>query len=63
LKDYRPLEVWQRSHRLALSIYEATKAFPKEELFGITAQMRRASTSIPANLAKGCGRDSDAELK
>jgi four helix bundle protein len=63
VKDYRNLEVWQRSHRLALAIYTATKSFPKEELFGITSQLRRAGTSIPANLAEGCGRDSDAELK
>jgi four helix bundle protein len=63
VKDYRQLVVWQRSHKLALSIYSLTKHFPKEEMFGITRQLRRASSSIPANLAEGCGRDSDAELK
>jgi four helix bundle protein len=63
VKDYRKLEVWQRSHRLTLAVYAATKSFPKEELFGLTSQLRRASSSIPANLAEGCGRDSDAELK
>ena len=63
MKDYRQLEVWQRSHQLTLAIYAATKSFPKEELFGLTSQLRRAAASVPANLAEGCGRDSDAELK
>ncbi len=63
MKDYRQLEIWQRSHRLTLEIYRVTKSFPKDELFGVTSQMRRAATSIPANIAEGCGRDSEAELK
>lgn len=63
MKDYRQLEIWQRSHQLALEIYRATKSFPKDELFGVTSQMRRAAASIPANIAEGCGRDSEAELK
>lgn len=48
---------------LALAVYRSTKAFPKEEVYGLTAQMRRAASSIPANIAEGCGRDGDAELK
>lgn len=63
MKDYRQLKVWERSHQLVLAIYAATKGFPKEELYGLVSQLRRAATSIPANLAEGCGRDSDAELK
>lgn len=63
MKDYRSLQVWQRSHQLTLTVYGLTKRFPKEELFGLTSQLRRASSSIPANIAEGCGRDSDAELK
>ena len=63
MKDYRSLEVWERSHRLTLAIYATTRFFPKEELFGLTSQLRRACASIPSNLAEGCGRDSDAELK
>ena len=63
MKDYRQLAVWDRSHRLTLAVYAATKSFPKEELFGLTSQLRRACASVPANLAEGCGRDSDAELK
>lgn len=63
MKDFRELKVWQRSHQLALGVYKATRGFPKEELFGLTSQMRRASSSIPANIAEGCGRDGDPELK
>lgn len=63
MKDYRTLDVWARSHRLTLAIYDQTKSFPKEELFGLTSQLRRSCSSIGANLAEGCGRDSDAELK
>jgi four helix bundle protein len=60
--DYRKLEVWQRAHRLTLDIYRVTQQFPKEELYGLTGQLRRSSSSIPANLAEGCGRNGDAEL-
>ena len=63
MKDYRQLAVWQRSHKLTLAVYAVTKNFPKEEMFGLTSQLRRACSSIAANLAEGCGRDSEAELK
>jgi four helix bundle protein len=63
VKDFREILVWQRSHTLTVEIYRLTKLFPKEELFGLTSQMRRAAASIPANIAEGCGRDGDAELK
>jgi four helix bundle protein len=61
MRDYRKLQVWEKSHALALVIYRATQSFPKEELFGLTSQMRRASISIPANIAEGEGRDSIPE--
>jgi four helix bundle protein len=54
--------VWQKAHQLTLNVYGATANFPKEELYGLTSQIRRACASIPANLAEGCGRQSDAEL-
>lgn len=62
MKDFRELKVWQRAHDLTLAVYQATAKFPREELYGLTAQMRRASSSIAANIAEGCGRDGDAEL-
>lgn len=62
MKDFRNLKIWEKGHRLALLVYEVTKAFPREEIYGLTSQMRRASTSIPANVAEGCGRSGDAEL-
>ncbi len=63
MKDFREILVWQRSHTLTLEIYRLTSNFPKEEMFGLTSQMRRAASSIPANIAEGCGRDGDPELK
>lgn len=63
MKDFRELKVWQRAHELTLAVYQVTASFPREELYGLTAQMRRASSSIGANLAEGCGRSGDAELK
>lgn len=62
MKDFRKQKVWQKSHCLTLDVYRATKSFPKEELYGLTGQIRRACASIPANIAEGCGRDGDAEL-
>ena len=62
MKDFRKQLVWQKSHRLTLDIYQATATFPKAELYGLTSQIRRACSSIPANIAEGCGRDGDAEL-
>ena len=50
------LKVWSKAHRLTLAVYRCTKRFPKEELFGLTGQIRRASASIGANIAEGCGR-------
>ena len=62
MRDFHNYKVWGKGHQFALSIYRKTKKFPKEELFGITSQIRRAATSIPFNIAEGCGRRSDAEF-
>lgn len=59
---FKDLVIWQRSHKLTLEIYKATQLFPKEEVFGLTSQIRRAVSSIPTNIAEGCGRRTNAEL-
>lgn len=56
IMEYTSLEVWIESRKLTNLIYEKTKKFPKEELFGLTNQIRRFSVSIPSNIAEGCGR-------
>jgi four helix bundle protein len=56
------MKVWQSSHQLVLAVYSATGTFPREETYGLTAQLRRCCASIPANVAEGCGRGSDAEI-
>ena len=63
MNDFRTLGVWQKSHALTLRIYEQTRNFPKEELFGLTSQIRRASSSIGANIAEGCGRETDGDFQ
>ena len=57
MQDYRKLSVWEKAHVLTVAIYQVTANFPKDELFGLTSQIRRASVSIPANIAEGCGRE------
>ena len=62
MKDFKDLRVWAKAHSLTIDIYRATREFPKEELFGLTSQMRRCASSIGANIAEGSGRKSDGEL-
>jgi four helix bundle protein len=57
IDSYRDLVVWQQAMELAVAIYNATRAWPKEELYGLTSQVRRAATSVPANIAEGYGRE------
>jgi len=62
MQDFKKLQVWKKSHDLTLRIYDATSEFPGEEMFGLTSQIRRACTSIPTNIAEGCGRNSTADF-
>jgi len=62
MKDFRQLKVWEKAHQLTLAVYQVTASFPRDEIYGLTSQMRWAASSIPSNLAEGCGRNSDAEL-
>ena len=62
MRNFMNLEIWKKSHQLTLKIYKITKYFPKEEIFGLTIQMRRSSSSIPTNIAEGCGRNSNPQL-
>jgi four helix bundle protein len=62
MKNFKELKVWKKSHELALAAYRATQKFPKDELYGLTSQIRRSCASIPANIAEGCGRHGDAEF-
>ena len=63
MRNFQELTIWQRSHSLTLKVYSITNTFPKDELFGIISQMRRSSSSIPTNIAEGCGRNSNPEMK
>jgi four helix bundle protein len=62
MRDFKKYDVWQSSHKIVLDIYQITSTFPKEELFGLTSQIRRSIVSIPNNIAEGCGRNSDKEF-
>lgn len=62
MQDYKKLNVWQKGHELTLDVYKVTKHFSREEVYALTSQMRRASFSVPANVAEGCGRNSNAQL-
>jgi|SRR5215211_4005593 len=62
MKSFRDLKVWEKGHELTLSVYKATAKFPNEERYGLTSQIWRSSVSVPANIAEGCGRGSDADL-
>ena len=62
MQDFRELKVWQKAHELTLEVYRATADFPREELYGITSQIRRCAASVPANLAEGRCRRTDREF-
>jgi four helix bundle protein len=62
MQSFRNLQVWEKAHRLTLDIYASSKTFPRDEMFGLTSQMRRASASIGMNIAEGCCRKGDPEM-
>ena len=62
VQNFRQLKVWQKAHQLTLDVYRVSAAFPRSEMYGLTSQLRRAASSICANLAEGCARVGDAEL-
>ena len=62
MRDFRRYQVWGKAHALTLAVYDEVGRFPSHELFGLTSQLRRASSSIGMNIAEGCGFDSDAEF-
>ena len=62
MRNFRRLLVWERSHELTLKIYGLTSLFPREEIYGLTSQIRRACASIPTNIAEGCGRETPADF-
>ena len=62
MKDFKELKVWSKAHELTITVYGLTRTFPRDEIYGLTSQVRRSAASIGANIAEGCGRRSDGEL-
>jgi four helix bundle protein len=62
LKDFKELKAWNKAHEVTLELYRQTRQFPREELYGLTSQIRRAASSMGANIAEGSGRRSDGEM-
>ena len=62
MRDFHNLLIWKRSHQLTLDLYKVSQSFPKEELFGLTSQIRRAASSVPTNIAEGSGRNSNKDF-
>lgn len=62
MQDFKQIKVWEKAHLLTVLVYQDTQEFPKEETYGLTSQIRRSASSIPSNIAEGCGRGSDADF-
>jgi len=63
MRDFQELSIWKRSHQLTLKVYQISNLFPSHELYGLISQIRRSASSIPTNIAEGCGKSSNAEMK
>jgi len=62
MQNYKDLKVWEKAHLFTLKVYEDTRGCPKEEVYGLTNQLRRAAFSIPANIAEGCGKNTKSDF-
>ena len=62
MQDYKKLKVWEKAHAFTVTVYAATRAFPKDEVYALTSQIRRCAVSVPSNIVEGCGRGSNPEL-
>ena len=62
MQSFRSLRVWEKAHKLTLDVYSSSKTFPREEIYGLTSQMRRSSASIGMNIAEGCCRKGNVEM-
>src|SRR5258708_25068516 len=63
MKDFRDLQVWHKAHSLVLASYRSTGGFPKQEMYGMTSQIRRCAASVAANIAEGCGKRGNGEFQ
>jgi four helix bundle protein len=62
MQNYKDLRVWVKAHEFTMKVYEVSKQFPREEIYSLTNQLRRAASSVPANIAEGCGRQTSGDL-
>ena len=62
MRDFKELKVWHKSHRFVIEVYRHSRSFPADERFGLTAHLRKSATSVPSNIAEGCGREGEREL-
>jgi four helix bundle protein len=62
MRNFRDLQIWSRSHALTLDIYRLSQEFPKAETYGLISQMRRSASSVPTNIAEGCGRNTERDF-
>lgn len=62
MRDFKQLKVWHKAHHLVLDLYRHARNFPAEERYALTAHLLKSATSVPSNIAEGCGRESETEL-